>query len=363
MQGPRPTSESEFPEVLAFLDKGLREENPWSIAAEYPTAINLMNIHNMRIITDNENVLSHAVIKPLIVKTPRAIFKVGAIGSVYTKSDYRGQGLSTQIIYDCIEHSTRQNCDVGILWTNLYDYYRRFGFELAGTEVSAVIDSQLNYQISGLRFSHEANVSPDAIMRLYSQHTVNTVRTLDEIKKYLAIPNTRIYTAWESNGQLGAYAIEGKGADLTNYVHEWGGQTSRLLALLNYIRNQKRHPITLIAPSHSTNLLRSIKEFNPIINFGYLGMIKILNYDSLFNKVKKAFREEGISDFVLERHGNKFFFGFKQNICTLENERDVIQLIFGPFDLENTPHLSADSKLKLSKILPIPLWLWGWDSI
>jgi hypothetical protein len=85
MEGPRPPIESEYDRVLEFLDNRLRPHSPWSIASEYPTALSRSNLNNIRIITEAEKVLSHAVLKPLIIKSPLAIFKVGAIGSVVAK--------------------------------------------------------------------------------------------------------------------------------------------------------------------------------------------------------------------------------------------------------------------------------------
>src|SRR5690606_16360246 len=88
-----PTADK-YPQVVKFLDQSLRPQNNWSITTEYPTALNKENIHNLRIITDGETVLSHAALKPHIIKTPIAIFKVGAIGSVVTHEQYRNKGLS-----------------------------------------------------------------------------------------------------------------------------------------------------------------------------------------------------------------------------------------------------------------------------
>ena len=95
MEGPRSPTENEFDRVLDFLNGQLRPDSQWSIAQEYPTALSTTNLHNMRIITENERILSHAVLKPLIVKTPHVVLKVGAIGSVVTDESARGQGLST----------------------------------------------------------------------------------------------------------------------------------------------------------------------------------------------------------------------------------------------------------------------------
>lgn len=363
MEGPRAPQEQELPHVLEFLTKKLRAEAGWSIAAEYPTAFHASNLHNMRIIADGPLLLSHAVLKPLIIKSPQVIYKVGAIGSVVTDESCRGQGLSSTIINECLESARNQNCDIAILWTNLYDFYRKFGFELAGSEVSFVIEDNFTTNMHGLRFSTDYRVSPEAIHRLYSMHTVSSVRSLDETRRFMAIPNTQIYTAWEPTGQLAAYAIEGKGVDLKGYIHEWGGNVPKLLALLSWIRQTKNEPYTIIVPSHSDNLLRHLKALPMTMNEGFLGMIKITNFDQLSAKIKRAFRAEGVANFVLEKHPEHYLFGIGQELFTLTDEKDIVKLLFGPVDYAELGILSPANTEIFNKVLPLKLWIWGWDSI
>ena len=364
MEGPRSPRETEFPQVLNFLNESLRSEVNWSIAAEYPTALTPQNIHNMHIISEGDRVLSHGVLKPLIIKTPHAILKVGAIGSIVTDENHRGRGLSTQIINGCLKTASSQQCDIAILWTDLFDFYRKMGFELAGSEVSFVIEDNFTApQIEGLKFMSDTKVAPDAIHRLYSLHTVSSVRTIEETRKFISIPKTKIYTAWESNGQLAAYAVEGKGADLGGYIHEWGGSTSKLLALLSFIRKEKNQPFTIICPAHSVNLINHLKTKPVTVNNGFLGMIKIIHFDQLSAKIKRAFRAEGIADIVLEKSVDHFVFGIGQELITIKEEQDLVRLLFGPLDYKTLGIFKDETCDKLTKILPLNLWVWGWDSI
>ncbi|WP_413290038.1 GNAT family N-acetyltransferase [Bdellovibrio sp. HCB337] len=363
MEGPRSPAESELPRVLNFLNQSLRSEAAWSIAAEYPTALSSTNLHNMRIITENDQVVSHAVLKPLVVKSPHVIFKVGAIGSVVTNETHRNQGLSTKIIEDCIQQATRQQCDIAILWTDLYDFYRRMGFELAGTEISVVVEEEFPMPDPTLRLSKDSKVAAEALHRLYSTHSVNSVRSVEETRKFLSIPQTQVYTAWDTSGQLAAYAVEGKGADLGGYIHEWGGSVTAIMTLLSYIRREKQQAVTIIIPRHSKNLLERLREKPVTYNQGFLGMIKILNFDQLAAKIKRAFRAEGIADIVLEKQNGQYVFGCNTDLAVLGGEENLTQLLFGPLDFETLDVFTPETREKLAKILPLNLWIWGWDSI
>ncbi len=360
---PRAPQTTEFPLVMSFLNQSLRPKEEWSIQQEYPTALTPSNIHNMRIIAEDEGgILSHAVLKPLIVRSPHMIFKVGAIGSVVTAPEARNQGYSSQIIDECLANAETQNCDVAILWTDIYEFYRRMGFELAGYEISFVIDRPLESKAEGLRFLKSDRVAPEPILKLYNQHSVAVHRSLEDIRKYLNIPQTQVYTAWDQKNQLVAYAIEGKGVDLKGYIHEWGGGLQEIVALLNFIQSQNAE-ITMMVPRHSQNLLAFLKTQRVLCNEGFLGMVKIVAHEQLFAKIKKAFRGQGIADFVLEKQEDLYVFGTSKNLITIRGEENLTRLLFGPINYADLNIFDAETLQKLDRLLPLGFWMWGWDSI
>lgn len=345
MEGPRSPTENEFARVMDFLNGQLRPESQWSIAQEYPTALSTTNLHNMRIITENERILSHAVLKPLIVKTPHLVLKVGAIGSVVTDESRRGEGLSTQILASVLDEALRQECDVAVLWTEIHDFYRRIGFELAGFEQTFFIESHLEVTGAKLIFKSTNQVDPEAIYRLMQKHTVMTHRSLDEVRRFLQIPNSTLYTAWSLDGRLEAFAVEGKGADLRDYLHEWSGSISSLLQLFNFVLMTKQRPYTLIAPRHSQSIAQALESRGVLRVDGHLGMIKALNRPSLLNKVQKAMGAYG---------------GLPTEVNQL-SDLDFVRFLFGPHDQSHAPLLDANPRIR--EIIPLRFWLWGWDSI
>jgi hypothetical protein len=153
-----------------------------------------------------------------------------------------------------------------------------------------------------------------------------------------------------------AYAIEGKGADLKGYVHEWGGGVASLLPLLAHIRREFNNPITVITSQQAQNLIRHLQNWNVTCNDGFLGMIRPVNYDNLFFKIHRYARQLGIYDFVLEKTAEGFAIGKKNDVATMTSVSDLTRLIFGPLD-------SNMLKPEYQKLFPIPMWVWGWDSI
>ena len=363
MQGPRSPEAHEFSTVVEFLNQNLRDNNLWPITSEYPTALAPNNIHNMSIITEDEKVVSHAVLKTLIIKTPICILKVGAIGSVVTAPDYRQQGLSSKNIENCLELAKKQDCDIVILWTDKFDFYRKFGFELAGIEQTFILEKKTEIVNKKLKFISDNKVDPEAILKLHSHHTVHSVRNVEDVRQFLKIPNSRIYTAWNEYNQLVAYAVEGKGLDLANYVHEWAGGVDSLMDLFSFMQQQNNQPLTIMVPAHSVNLKKHLQQACTLSHQGFLGMIKILNHESIFNKIKKAFRAEGFEQIVFEEQNNEVVFGFGTDLYTIKNPSDLTQLLFGPMQAKDLDFMKPETQEKLALVLPLPLWVWGWDSI
>jgi GNAT superfamily N-acetyltransferase len=364
MEGPRSIQVSELPKVLDFLKQSLRPNFTWSMDQEYPTAFNSGNLQNIRIICDQDKILSHAVWRPLFVKSHLGLFKVAVIGSVVTESTHREQGLSSKILEDCMKQAKDNGCEFAILWTDKYDFYKKFGFTLAGTEVTAIIDKKLTVTSQNLKIIEGNRVAAEAIHKLYQQHTVHSVRGIEEIKALLNIPNSRIYTAWDANQQLVAYAIEGKGADFDSYIHEWGGNLQPLFQLLNHIQDKQKRKIHWIIPGHSQNLIRQLEEQGFYTHQGFLGMIKVLNPSTLFSKILRYVRgTKSGADFELLQIENVFQIGFGTKLYEIPDEHNLTNLLFGPLKPSDVKAFDVDTQKRLEEFLPLQMWIWGWDSI
>lgn len=363
MEGPRPPFEHELDSFVKFLTSQLRPEAAWPINEEYPLAIHDSNLNNIRVIREGNSYLSAAVMKPLVIKTVAGIFKVAAVGSVVTEAAHRNLGLSRQVLEDALSAAQSHGCDFALLWTNLFDFYRKIGFEMAGSEIALTLMTVWPDEPHALRFMKGPNVDAEAMLRIYSQHTTGTIRTAEDIRKFLRIPNSNVYTAWDHEGRLHAYAVEGKGLDLNGYIHEWGGGVSKLLPLLRHMRIEQDRPLTLISPPQASNLIKTLKERGATAHEGILGMIRLLNANNVLLKAKKYTRALGYEGVCLESRDEKFYFGFKDHIYSTDSSSDIIRLLFGPQKPSQIHNFDSSVKEVFDAIFPLPLWVWGWDSV
>lgn len=364
MEGPRAPKQEEWPSVVDFLTKTLRPGLTWTLEEEYPSALNQQNLKNIRIVkSKNNDILSSAVMKPFLVKSLIGVLKVAGIGSVVTAENYRGQGLSGQILNSCLEAARQDVCDFAILWTDLFDFYRKLGFELAGTEISLILQKPLAPTVS-LRIVEGSQIDASALLRLYGQHPCGGFRNEEDIRRHLKIPQSRVYTAWDANNQLKAYAVEGKGADLQGYVHEWGGDTQALIALIAHM--QRKHTgssLVIMTPPSAENLRRSLIAQGAREYQGILGMIKILSPVAFYGKILRYARSIGFEDFRIEEINGITTFGCGLETYSTDNQSDIVRMIFGPQKASTLHSFDPHTAKILDQIFPIPFWLWGWDSI
>lgn len=365
MLKPRPPQSNELSDVISFLDTHMRKDQNWSVREEYPLAFSAQNLNNIRIIRENQNIVSHAVVKPILMKTPYAVLNVCTIGSVLTDPTKRQQGLSSQVINDCIDQAIALKGDILVLWTDMFDFYKNFGFEMAGTEISLTINSTFQPQAprTDLKILNSSKIDAAALLRLFNLHSITSHRTVEDIRKCLQIPNSRVYTAWNKQGQMEAYAIEGKGVDLQGYVHEWGGNTSALIEVFKNIQTTQNREIVVITPPQCKNLIRQCIDGGAQQFEGILAMIKILDKGSLAKKAQRMARRMGITDFAIEMHNDILYFGTSEGVYKTDSEMDMVQLFFGPSKASEMHNFSDATKEKLQKLLPLPCWIWGWDSI
>lgn len=356
---------SEWSQINEFLTKNLRAHASWTVKDEYPLAFSEGNLANSRIIKENENVVAHAVLQTHLIKTQYHLFKVGLIGSVVTSPEYRGRGFSSEILKSCLQASQQQACDFAILWTDLFNFYGKHGFELAGSELAFEIPTDFSPPVKEtLRFLDTNKISADAILKVYNKHSLRTLRRVEDVQKYLNIPQSKVYSAWNKmTGQLEAYCVLGKGADFTNYVHEWGGSVSSLLATLHHMVRTENKKLTVICPPQCTNLIANLEAYKAEKFFGILAMIKIVNPTQICKKIKKGARALGFDNFAFEHRDGKYYFGCGSEIYQTDCDQDIVRLIFGPTKPDQIHKFGPETLEVFNEIFPIPFWVWGWDSI
>jgi predicted N-acetyltransferase YhbS len=197
-----PSAEQELAEIVEFVTRHTRSPGlPWNVADEYPHVFQAKNLSFMkRLYSESGELIALALWWPLLLQTPRLNWKLALIGSVATHPEHRRKGYSREVIGQCLSEATRQSCDLAVLWSDQSEFYTRLGFSPCGYEELFLVDRPLRAdsipRVDEREIRVGPSVDPAAILRLYQGHTIRAVRSLGDIKKFLHIPGSQVWTSW-----------------------------------------------------------------------------------------------------------------------------------------------------------------------
>ena len=55
--------------------------------------------------------------------------------------------------------------------------------------------------------------------------------------------------------------------------------------------------------------------------------------------------------------------GYKSEIFSTDTEADLVKLIFGPLKAGQLNAFDPATVETFERLFPIPMWVWGWDSV
>lgn len=331
--------------LVAFLDEQLRSGHSHSIRDEYPSLYGSFPGGESFYIESQDRIASHAAFLMREFRNSEHRLKVGLVGSVTTGPDFRGQGMAKAVLAETVGELKRQGCVLAVLWSGQPDFYRLMGFHRMGREADLRFDPQAVPVVE----EEEAPVEYDPgshshlIWRLYQKHDVRVDRSLEEQKALLKIPKARVFLTVRE-GKATSYLAIHKGADFTDYIHEWGGEPEEVRRNVAWVQRRvfPDRPLTLIAPHHYRT--EALRPFAEKVWDGVLGLVKVLDRGRLLVHYREYLRELG-AEAIWERNsltlgGEKF---------DLSTDEGLLRAALGGEGAYAHPAL--------------PFFLWGFDSI
>ena len=175
---------------------------------------------------------------------------IGGIGSVVTRPEFRGQGLSSALQNAMLARLRGKNVPLAVLWTDQPEIYAGRGFAAAGWELhSDLTAADLTAQLpTGFDVREFAAADTPATQALYDRHQLRTLRAPGDAERLYNMPGTRGLVATGEGGEVVAAVFCGKGADFPDYVAEWSGPQGLVLGLLGEARRRDWAHHVLIPP-------------------------------------------------------------------------------------------------------------------
>lgn len=367
MEGPRGARVEELEEIIRLSNKVFRSNLEGDMGREYPLLFSEKNCENLRIIKEDNKIVSLVGILFSDVIIIGTKIKVCMIGSVATDPEYRGRGFATLLMQDSIVKSLQEGVDI-MLISGGRGLYRRLGAINAGLYKTYHVD-KAKLSKSNLRVRKVDEVDIPKLLRIMYLEPVRFIRSYEELKVLLGCnmvvnrPGEVLIIEDNDNIPLAYIAIQlPKTQNEILRIKEIGGSRSAIIDALYTILEIYERDSILLDALNSDIEIRYILEKLGIKgeDRGFEGTIKIINPKSLIKKLDNHFKKmlkEGYSDFAIE-FNPPVTIRFKDEKIQIE-ENDLPALIFG--SIERKVEIPRESQLSrvLNTLFPIQLVDYG----
>ncbi|MEY2784724.1 MAG: hypothetical protein RL277_928 [Planctomycetota bacterium] len=267
----------------ALMGRVLRDGR--DLGSEYPLVFGPLSAGTIVIEEQDGAVRSTCAILPRTLVAGRERIRIGMIGSVATDPHWRNRGLAGRVLQAAERELVKAGAVIGVLWADDAAFYERRGWHVFGCEVDAALPPTIQRALpapKGVRPLQPHDVP--SVHELYCRHTSRVERSEEETRALLACPGMEVLVCEDGEG-IQAYACLGRGGDMENVVHEWGGQSKAVGMILRRLI-ELRHTcgieddLFVMMPSSADSLIRLLFDAGATLSKGVLGMAKVLDEEA-----------------------------------------------------------------------------------
>lgn len=291
----------------------------------------------------------------------------GLIGSVATDPRFRRQGLCSAVLARAESELARRGALLAVLWADDRAWYEKRGWRALGWEIDFHLPATLMQTLPepfGVR--ERAAGDDEQIHALYERHAERVARSPEETRSLLACPGMEVLVL-ERWGRIAGYSCLGRGADLRDVVHEWGGDAQALFALLreHLARRRERgeeQGLYLIAPPSAVDVAERLSRLGASLAQGVVGMGKIVHTDAAAELAARLLDRRGGVSVVSTAADGAVVLRSAQGEAHCSRE-ELFDLLFAAL-AERTQVERVGKLLGVPGVeLPLTPFLWGLDSI
>jgi len=357
LKGPRPCEDIDLGSTLDLVNLVLRLLNSapgsspkWpSIGYDWAHIYNSKNLENIRIISHNGRVVSSVAIYPSLLKTSLGTVSLGGINGFVTDPNYRRRGLGEKVLLDAHEKMKQNGHHLALLVTGIFDYYRKYGWENAGSVLNFSLDrSNINYLPSETSITIKQNWRDylPQLFKLFNQEPLRSLRNKDHFNFLLERKLEKIFVGVVNNipvsyvGTVGTEIKEYAGKEIyvasllkdifigldnkdktseTTWVKSLGTSYGSTTSYLN---------MNLLTPDISSGLPKLLQTLRFPFTRQYLGVFKIIDPVGLFHAL-------GLNDVKVTKVGSNWNLR-KDNEERIFSEVDLLKFILGPEKKDDT---------------------------
>jgi GNAT superfamily N-acetyltransferase len=262
--------------------------------------------------------------------------KVALVGGVATDPRHQRQGLATELVGFSLRWAADRGASAVFLWGSEHSLYQKLGFDLCGTQQLI----PLRELSASFKESIPANLKvhrgwAPTLLALMKERKSGL--TLSESDRVWIEAHSQDHIEWYYTGSREvptAYAAVGRGIDLHQIVHEWGGEPKDLHSLFHFL--SVKHP--------DASELKILGSPGVCASFGY----ETSHFPEEFHCLARILNPQSIIQAFIPGADLKSP-RFSKIISA--PEIDLPRLLFGPQNMN-----------KKEECLALPLWFWGLDA-
>ena len=256
MQGPRAVRLDEFDQVINLVNRVFRADIDQDVTTDYPLVFAAENHDNLRVILEDDRVVTHLATKSWGVNDRNCHFQVGMVNCVVTDPNYRGRGLAKRVTQDALDRMCEAGADFGLLWTDTPPIYQSSGWEVVGTNGWAyLVEPQVARQFQQTHTVRvfDEKIHLQAATEMYHSQPYCLTRSPFDCVTLFTLPKV---TTWVAEGEHGVagYAVVAEACN-KNGVVEWRGAMPALESLLAHVLPQWRSgDLQVFVPNRSCDM-------------------------------------------------------------------------------------------------------------
>jgi GNAT superfamily N-acetyltransferase len=357
-EGPRSAQEHELAQAVQLADPilaGGSHEHGHAWAHVYRTS----NLDNICVAKHRGRVIHTSAMFFHTVSTPTGQVRVAGISGVCTHPDYRRHGIGSKAMLYCLERMRAHGAHVGLLWTPVPDWYRKFGWEQAGAEDTYYLDRgnvTLLPQLTGLKIREADPVDQPRVLALFNRQPGGG--RMPDIDRILLETRQPLTLLAEQGDQLLGFVRTAR-----RRVTEYAGEAEAVSALIRATferlddpsvstsdRDDHDRPVLdaslrVVSPACGTPLSGYLDERGILHSRSYLGTMRVINAAGLLEAL-------GLHGATVTAEGETVTVGYRGETATLD-VRMLAKLLLGP---ERVSPLWKD-------LLPGWFYVWPWDRV
>lgn len=350
---------SEYDQLIKKVSESFGYAAYEKIDRDFPHLFAASNFSHLWVACEGDSILGHAGAWKTSLRVEKNIWDVGGIGGVFTLPEARGEGIASNLVNKACEDLKAQGAILAFLWSGKHDYYRKLGFEAIGRQWSIEIphDQSADALAKNKTWKLESSKSTMLLQKsfeLLNQQAWGVARSYELHSQLLGSEGCQVYSAWNGESLL-AYAVVNKGRDLSDHIHEWGGEAGVVLELCIALARKIGRPHILLTPELGTdgNTVIALTDKAGFARApGIMALVKVLQPKVLVEKINEFLNTDGLkTSLIYSASGEAPRYRVSDDGGAHElNELEFLQFAFGSPGASN-----AD--------IPIRLWWWGMESV